>query len=309
MGNLTDSLALGCDCLGTIHYFDGVLNNHAGEPVVIKNAICLHEEDDGMLFKHTEYRNGKDVTARSRRLVISFICSIVNYDYGFYWSFYQDGSIKFEVKATGILSTSLAIPNESPSPYSTLLSPGVNGQFHQHIFAVRLDPMLDGLKNEVCTVDCVPLGKDPVANPYGIGFTTRETPLLTTHEAATDSSTETSRFWRIYNPGSIHKITSKPVGYKLVSPYAHKLMASADSYVWEKAGFARHSVWVTPYTDDLEERYPDGRFVFNRNENYTGLHKWAERREALADKDVVLWHVFGITHIPRVEDFPIMPVE
>jgi primary-amine oxidase len=28
----------------------------AGEPVVIKNAVCLHEEDHGLLWKHLDYR-------------------------------------------------------------------------------------------------------------------------------------------------------------------------------------------------------------------------------------------------------------
>jgi len=85
-------------------------------------------------------------------------------------------------------------------------------------------------------------------------------------------------------------------------------MAAEGSYIWEKAGFARHSMRVTPYTDDLEERYPNGRFVSNRNGDYTVVHKWPERNEKVEDSDTVVWHVFGITHIPRVEDSVIMPV-
>ena len=41
MGVLANSLSLGCDCLGEIEYMDGVFCNHAGEPVVVKNAICI----------------------------------------------------------------------------------------------------------------------------------------------------------------------------------------------------------------------------------------------------------------------------
>ena len=41
----------------------------------------------------------------SRRLVVSFISTVGNYEYGFYWYFYMDGSIQLEVKLTGIMST------------------------------------------------------------------------------------------------------------------------------------------------------------------------------------------------------------
>lgn len=61
----------------------------AGEPMVIKKAVCMHEEDAGTLWKHTEYRTGHSEVRRSRRLVLSFIATIANYEYGFYWYFYQ----------------------------------------------------------------------------------------------------------------------------------------------------------------------------------------------------------------------------
>ncbi len=32
IGQLTNSLELGCDCLGHIHYFNAVLNNSKGQP-------------------------------------------------------------------------------------------------------------------------------------------------------------------------------------------------------------------------------------------------------------------------------------
>ena len=45
----------------------------AGEPMIIKKAVCMHEEDYGTLWKHTEYRTGHSEVRRSRRLVLSFI--------------------------------------------------------------------------------------------------------------------------------------------------------------------------------------------------------------------------------------------
>jgi hypothetical protein len=59
LGFAANSLALGCDCAGEVTYFDGVVNDSAGQPVVIKNAVCLHEEDAGLLWKHLDYRCGR----------------------------------------------------------------------------------------------------------------------------------------------------------------------------------------------------------------------------------------------------------
>lgn len=105
LGFNANSLKLGCDCLGFIHYLDAVVNTSEGDADVIKNAICVHEEDNGILWKHTDWRSGRSNTARSRRLVVSFFMTIANYDYGVFYYFYQDGSIQFEVKLTGILLT------------------------------------------------------------------------------------------------------------------------------------------------------------------------------------------------------------
>ena len=81
------------------------VNDSRGEPLTIKNAICMHEEDYGILWKHTDRRTGQAEVRRSRRLVVSSISTVGNYEYGFFWYLYQDGTIQFEVKLTGVLST------------------------------------------------------------------------------------------------------------------------------------------------------------------------------------------------------------
>ena len=55
-----------------------------------------------------------------------------------------DGTIQFEIKLTGCLSTSILSEGEGDLPTNgTLLSPGLNGQIHQHFFCVRMDPAMD----------------------------------------------------------------------------------------------------------------------------------------------------------------------
>ena len=115
VGMMANSLALGCDCLGTIQYFDGHMCDSRGRVVTIKNAICLHEEDFGMLWKHTDWRTSDSEVRRSRRLAVSMVATVGNYDYGFYWYLYQDGTIQMEVKLTGIMNTTaLAAGRDAP---------------------------------------------------------------------------------------------------------------------------------------------------------------------------------------------------
>ena len=92
VGKWANSLELGCDCLGEIAYLDATVADDNGEPRVIRNAICIHEEDFGILWKHTDIFNGSAQSRRQRRLVVSFFTTVGNYDYGFYWYFYLDGT-------------------------------------------------------------------------------------------------------------------------------------------------------------------------------------------------------------------------
>lgn len=79
----------GCDCLGYIKYFDAHFTNYTGGVETIENCVCLHEEDHGILWKHHDWRTGQAEVRRSRRLTVSFICTVANYEYGFFWHFYQ----------------------------------------------------------------------------------------------------------------------------------------------------------------------------------------------------------------------------
>ena len=114
LGFMTTSLELGCDCLGEIRYLDAVLHDSRGEPVEIPNAVCLHEEDSAVLWKHVDGQTGAEVR-RMRRMVVSCHATVANYEYLVYWRFYQDGNIECEVRATGIMVTT-PIPEGEDSP-------------------------------------------------------------------------------------------------------------------------------------------------------------------------------------------------
>ena len=302
IGTLANSLEFGCDCLGHIRYFDAHMHDSRGQPVAIKNAICLHEEDVGLLWKHTDWRTGQSETRRSRRLVVSFIATVGNYEYGFFWSLYQDGTIQCEVKLTGIMNTTALAPGETSS-FGHLVAPQLNAPFHQHVFAARLDMSVDGDQNSIYEVNTnsIPRGK---TNPHGNAFRAEATLLARESQAKRSVNAASARFWRIVNPQRTNRV-GRPVGYRLIPGENCPPFVQPDAAVMRRAGFMSHHLWVTPY--DPKERYAAGDYP-NQHPTGDGLPRWTTADRNLENTDLVVWYVFAHNHVPRLEDWPVMPV-
>jgi primary-amine oxidase len=302
LGKSGNNLRNGCDCLGVIHYFPAWLADDHGEPVEIPQAICLHEEDDGIFWKHTDL-DGHPEVRRSRRLVISSISTIGNYDYGYYWYLYLDGTIELEAKATGIVFCGAGVEGQE-QPHATEIAPGVFAPVHQHLFCARLDVEIDGERNSLHEVDVVgvPTGPD---NPYGNAFTWQATPLRTEREAMRMADPARARVWEIRSADRRNRL-GKPTAYQLVPSPSATLMAQPEATVRARAQFATRHLWATPFRED--ERYPAGDRP-NAHPGGAGLPAWTAADRDLVDTDIVLWHVFGPTHVPRPEDWPVMPVD
>jgi primary-amine oxidase len=300
LGFMTTSLALGCDCLGEISYLDAVVHDSRGEPRTIPNAICIHEEDSGILWKHVDERAGA-TSRRARRLVVSFHVTVANYEYLVYWRFYQDGNIECEVRATGILVTS-HVGEGGPPPTGTLVDHRTYAPFHQHFIVARLDLDVDGPDNTVYVTDSrTPGASDD--DPYGLGLVVSSTPLRTEAEGRQDYDWSTQRAWKVVND-NVRNGLGTPVGYKLVPAAAFPPMLERSAPAFRRAEVIGHTLWVTPYHPD--ERWPCGDFP-NLSEVDTGLPAWTARDRPIENTDVVLWYVFGIHHITRPEDWPVMP--
>lgn len=301
IGALANSLTRGCDCFGLIHYFDAVVNRLDGGARVIPNAICMHEEDAGILWKHTDFRTGSADVRRNRRLIISFIATVGNYEYCFYWNLFLDGSLELEVKLTGIINTS-GVARDSCDPHGTLVAPGVVGHIHQHLFNVRLDMEIDSAENTVIEVDTEsdPLGPD---NPHGNAVRLKYTPLERSSDARRNVDPQRWRFWAIVNRKRLNRL-GQPVGYRLVPHSAVKPIGLEGSQVATRGGFSRHDLWVTGTSSS--KRWPAGDYV-NQSEPNEGLPHWAASNESIADTRITVWHTFGHHHIPRPEDFPVQP--
>jgi primary-amine oxidase len=303
VGMLANSLELGCDCLGEVFYFDGIGNDNDGHPVTIANAICLHEEDYGQLWKHTDLLTGQVEMRRSRRLVISLVATIANYEYGYFWYLYQDGTIEYEVKLSGVISNGALAPGEKPV-HGTLVAPQVYGPNHQHFFNVRLDMMVDGPSNTVYELnsEAVPPGPD---NPYGNAWVVTATPLRRESAAQRLIDPLAARSWKIASTTETNTL-GESTAYRLV-PHDNVLpFFQPEAHAIRRAGFATRHLWVTAY--DPAERFAAGDYPY-QHPGGAGLPAYVSADRPLEGTDVVVWYTFGAHHVARPEDWPVMPVQ
>ena len=303
-GRAANNLALGCDCLGVIKYLDTVLADPEGKPTVSKNVVCVHEQDGGIGWKHTNYRTQRAVVTRSRELVIQFIITLANYEYIFAYKFDQAGGISIETRATGIVSV-VNIDKGKTSPWGNVVSPGALAQNHQHLFCIRMDPAIDGHSNTVFREESLPMPMAPETNPWGNGYQVVSNPV--TQASAFNASPFTNLTVKMSNTRVRNSISGKPVSYKFIPSASQLILADPNSIVTKRAQFATHHVWVTSYRDG--ELWAGGEFTNQSQSETDGVADAVARQDNVEDTDVVVWSVFGLTHNPRVEDWPVMPME
>jgi primary-amine oxidase len=150
--------------------------------------------------------------------------------------------------------------------------------------------------------EALPIGPD---NPDGLALIQRNVPLRTEREGMQDYDWGTQRAWKVVNENSTNALGT-PVGYKLVPGGCLPAMMDPSSAVFRRAQVIGHSLWVTPYEQD--ERWPCGEFVVQSAED-SGLPAWTAADRPIENTDVVLWYVFGIHHVTRPEEWPVMPVD
>lgn len=321
-GRAANNLELGCDCLGAIHYFDSNLAASDGSPTPAKNVVCLHEQDNGILWKHTNFRTNRAVVTRMRELVVQCIVTLANYEYVLLYKLDLAGGITVETRATGVMSV-VAIDENKSSDYGNVVAPGILAQNHQHIFAVRIDPAVDSYAEgdtRIMIEESVPQKIDAATNPHGNYYKVeRKTVDYASH---LDAEPTLNRTVKLENAHKINEISQRHVGYKLISPATQTILADPDSINAKRAPFAQHHFWFTGYRDG--ELWAAGEFTNQSREEQGGVSAMVKRRDwftARAEKNSdfpkpetedgkqsspVVWSVFGLTHNPRVEDWPVM---
>jgi primary-amine oxidase len=257
-----------------------------------------------MLWKHYDMRTGETEVRRSRRLAVSFVATVANYEYGFFWYLYQDGRIEFEVKLTGIVSTGAVRPGEKPQYGQLLNQSGLYAPIHQHFFNVRLDLDVDGRENSLYEVhtESVPPGPE---NPEGNAFFAKSTPLRTESEAQREVDPLSARYWKVVNHSSLNSL-GEPVAYKLLPHGNVRPFAQPDASVSRRAAFMSKHLWATPY--EPSERHAAGDYP-NQHPGGAGLPEYTAADRPIEGTDLVLWYTLGAHHTVRPEDWPVMPVQ
>ena len=273
-------------------------------------AIALYERDGGVLWKHVDYMTNTNQSRRARQLVLSSIATLGNYDYGFNWVFHQDGTLEMEVLLTGIMSVK-GVTSGGPegnhnhnSRHGHLVAPGIEAVHHQHFFNFRLDLDIDSSgHNSVVEQNtrALPAGQN---NPYNNAFTMQETVFRRELEAQRPLNIATNRRWKVIN-SNIRNPLGQPPGYLLLTGENSISFSGVNSFVRKRAGFVNHHLWVTPH---VPEEMNAAGFYINQGKGGDGLTRWTRRNRAIENQDVVVWYSMGITHIPRPEDWPVMPV-
>jgi len=289
------SLAPGFDVPDHAQFFESVIHDEDGKVFPMPRAAAIYERDGGVLWRHG------DESRRARNLVLAFYAKVDNYDYGFFWIFHQDGSLELEVQLTGQMGTRAVAATDRGDHYGTVVSPGVVAPNHQHFFNFQLDLDVDGPANRVVEMNVV----GEAARPgRAAGLAMHETVFRTEQQGIRSLNLASHRMWKVVSSTAKNAL-GQPTGYGLMPGENSTPMVPANSFIRRQVGFVNAHVWVTPQRD--EERYSAGTYSFI-GEPGDGLPRWTRANRSVLDRDVVLWYTMGITHIPRPEDWPLMPV-
>jgi primary-amine oxidase len=305
LGWLANSLEPKTDCPENAVFFDAAFANETGEVHTTPRAVALYERDGGLLWKHYDYTTNE--SRRARQLVLTFISTAGNYEYGLNWIFHQDGCLEAEVMLTGIMaSKGVARTREEHGKQSHghLVAANVEAVHHQHFFNFRLDldiEAADGNQVVELNTEAVP---PSIAPDQRNALVMKETLLHTEQEARRTLHLATGRKWKVINPCEKNSL-GQSVGYTLVPGENAVPFIAPNTPLGQRAGFMFSHVWVTPY--DPAQMNAAGPYVYH-DKGSDGLPRWTAANRSVDNVDVVLWYTLGVTHIPRPEEWPVMPV-
>lgn len=309
IGKLSGSLEPHTDAPDHARFFDAVFADDEGKPYRLERAVGLYERDGGLLWKHAEMYTATNQSRRARELVLYFITTVGNYDYGISYIFHQDGTIEVNAMLTGIMlpkgvQQTTAEAGAHDLETGTLVSSNVLAPNHQHFLNFRLDLDVDGSDNTFVEMDTWAPPAGSRENPDGNTFVTDRTIFKGEREARSQLNMQRARKWEVMNTNKRTSLGYNP-GYMLMPGENSFPYFTPEHQARKRAGFVNYHVWATKYHP--EQMYAAGNYP-NQSTGAEGLPEWTEDNESIVNQDLVLWYTLGITHVPRPEEWPVMPV-
>jgi primary-amine oxidase len=308
-GGVASVLEPGADCPDNAVYFDSVTPTSHGTPERWPRTACLFEREAGdFAWRHAPGGHQPD-SRRQRDLVLRMITTFGNYDYAVDWTFQQNGSIKIGVGATGSVEikavrsrTAAEDRDGRDRRYGHFVADNTVAVNHDHYFCFRLDLDIDGTENSFLKED-LKTERLPADNPRKSVWVAEPKIAKVEEEAQLRMMMEHPALWRVINP-NVKGPLGYPVSYQIAPSHNAMSLMTDDDYPQRRAGFIRHNLWVTPYRED--ERYPAGDYP-TQSHGGDGLPAWTKANRPIENTDIVVWYTLGFHHVPRPEDWPIMP--
>lgn len=315
-GGILRKLREGTDCPANAAYIDGLLPSEHGVPMLRSRLACLYEVASGNpAWRHFEK---DEVWGRpSRTLVLRAAATIGNYDYLLDWRFEQDGSIRVAVGATGIIETKAVVAKKAVfddnatdghshsalDEYGHLVAENTVGVNHDHFFSFRLDMDVDGQNNSF-VAHRLKQKQLPAATHRKSIWVAEPVTARTERDAMMDIQLDHPAMWLFENP-KVRGPLGYPTAYEIMPGPTAASLLDPDDGAQRVGAFSTHQLWVTPYRPD--ELYAAGVYPTASKGN-DGIAAWTKANRPIENTDIVAWYTLGFHHMPRAEDWPVMPV-
>lgn len=297
----------GLDCPAHAAWFEAVSAGENGAPNLRSNMACLFERNpESPAWRHAE---GGEIFGRpTRQLILRSAATIGNYDYVLDWRFDPDGTMEVAVGATGVIETRSTVEKNAAHAAHTGSETGqyvdenTLGINHDHYFSYRLDLDVDGPQNSFMLHRMVPqrVENDPMRKSIWVA---QASTAQREKDAILDIQLDKPSMWMFVNP-SVKGPMGYPAGYEVMAGATAKSLMTADDPTQMLGAFSAHQFWVTPY--DASQRYASGTYPTSAD-GKDGLAVWTQANRPIANTDIVGWYTLGFHHIPRAEDWPVMP--
>lgn len=318
-GIFLSPLRAGVDCPTYATYLPAVVHADDGTPLEIPDAVCIFERNVGdPAWRHFEvFAQGPDQFTPTEgrpatELVVRSASEVGNYDYLIDYRFDQSGRIRVMVGSTGldavkgVASTSMADETaEADTSHGTLIAPNLVAPNHDHFFNFRLDFDIDGQANSFMRTALVP-AEAPADIPRRTLWETEQSMPQTEGEARYKINPESPAMYHVGNMAVETNLGHHPT--YMVMPddsVAYSPLDAASDPPAMRNPYIEYSLYVTPYARD--ERYAGGEYAFQSDGSDT-LAAWMQQDRGIAETDIVAWYTMGFHHVPRMEDWPVMPL-